>query len=346
MTVSVTVSVPRSASPILAIESLRVLFPGATGEIPVVDDVSLTIAHGEIVCLVGESGSGKSLTALSVLRLIPSPGRIGAGTRIRFANEELLALDHEALRAIRGRQVGMVFQEPSAALNPVLRIGTQLVDAIRAHVRCTHSEAWKRAVDALASVGIADPETRARQYPHELSGGMRQRVVLAMALVHAPPLLIADEPTTALDVTVQAQILDLLRRAVAERDMALLLITHDLGVVAEMATRVLVMYAGRLVEEAPAETIFTQPAHPYTQALLAAVPSLATAGERLVTIAGQVPAPGSVVRGCAFRARCPHAIAMCESEAPPLVQLGSAHRVRCHLAHENMQTPAAREGTP
>lgn len=332
-----------SSTPLLAIDHLSVTFPSPDGDVAVVEDVSLTIQRGEIVCLVGESGSGKSLTALSVLRLIPPPGRMGATTRLHVDGRDLLALDEESLRMIRGRQVAMVFQEPSAALNPVLSIGTQLVDAIRAHVRCNFADAWRRGVQALASVGIADPEARARQYPHELSGGMKQRVVLAFALVHAPALLIADEPTTALDVTVQAQILELLRRSVDERDMALFLITHDLGVVAEMASRVLVMYAGRLVEEAPVSTLFAQPAHPYTQGLLAAMPTLASTVERLPTIPGQVPAPGSVVRGCAFRERCAHAMDICATDAPPLIQLGAAHRVRCHLAREGAPLLADRE---
>lgn len=336
-----TVPDPVSSIPRLAIDGLRVTFPSREGAVTVIEDVQLTIASGETVCLVGESGSGKSLTALAILGLIPLPGQLSPGARIRFDGRELTALDDEAMRSVRGRQIAMVFQEPSAALNPVLTIGAQLVDAVRAHARCSRADAWRRGVAALARVGLSDPELRARQYPHELSGGMRQRAVLAFALVHDPALLIADEPTTALDVTVQAQMLELLRQAVAERDMALLLITHDFGVVAEMASRVLVMYAGRLVEEAPVDVLFADPAHPYTRGLLAARPGVTAPGERLATIPGQVPAPGTIAGGCSFRARCAQAMPVCEVEAPPLVQLGPAHRVRCHLPNAQGGQPAA-----
>jgi len=334
---------PYAAPPLLDVQALQIELPVAGVPVRAVDDLSFTVARGETVCLVGESGSGKSLTALSLLRLVPPPGRIGRASRIVFDGEDLLGLAPEPLRRIRGQRIAMVFQEPMTALNPVRRVGSQIAEVVRAHTTRGAAEAWDDAVRMLESVGIADATTRARQYPHELSGGMRQRVMLAMALILRPQLLIADEPTTALDVTIQAQVLDLLRAQRDATQMAVLLITHDLGVVAEMASRVLVMYGGRLVEEAPVDVLFSQPAHPYTKGLLAAVPGIrrdadhseaVSTAPRLATIPGSVPALGAFPTGCAFRDRCPVAVAECAREVPALHQIGPAHRARCHLVRD------------
>ena len=321
--------------PLLNVQALHVAFPAGGGAIArAVDGISFTIAHGETVCLVGESGCGKSVTALSLLRLVPSPGRIEAGSAIHFNGLDLLTLPDEELRSIRGNRMAMIFQEPMTALNPVLSVGDQIAEVVRVHTKASRRDAWDKAVDMLGQVGIADPATRAKQYPHELSGGMRQRVMIAMALVLEPQFVIADEPTTALDVTIQAQILELLRELRARTGMALLLITHDLGVVAEMASRVIVMYAGQVVEEAPVEALFANASHPYTEGLLAAIPRLGADQARLTTIPGTVPAPTDWPTGCRFRERCAYAYDRCATEAPALVQIGSAHRVRCHLVQE------------
>ncbi len=320
--------------PLLAVHALRVTFPADGGTARAVDGVSFTVEAGETVCVVGESGCGKSMTALSLLRLVPPPGRIEAGSAIRFAGDNLLTLGDEPLRAIRGQQMSMIFQEPMTALNPVLTVGDQIAEVVRVHTSASRREAWDRAVAMLRDVGIADPAERAKQYPHELSGGMRQRVMIAMALVLEPKLVIADEPTTALDVTIQAQILELLRAQRDRTGLALLLITHDLGVVAEMASRVLVMYAGQIVEEAPVEALFATPSHPYTEGLLAAVPRLDQIGGRLRTIPGTVPPSTEWPTGCRFRARCAYAFDRCAHEEPALLQVGNAHRARCHLVQE------------
>lgn len=330
-----------AAAPLLDVASLSVTFPAAEGRVRAVDGVSFTVAAGETVCLVGESGCGKSLTALSLLRLVPPPGAIAPGSRIAFQGRDLLTLADEPLRQIRGQQIAMIFQEPMTALNPVLSVGDQVAEVVRVHTKASAREAWDRAVTMLQQVGIADAAARARQYPHQLSGGMRQRVMIAMALVLSPQLVIADEPTTALDVTIQAQILELLRDLRARTGMALLLITHDLGVVAEMASRVIVMYAGRVVEEAPVASLFATPSHPYTEGLLAAVPRLGDEVERLTTISGSVPPLGQLPSGCAFRDRCPHAWDRCASEEPTLYQVGIAHRARCHLVQEPGRRPSA-----
>lgn len=319
---------------LLDVQSLQVAFPGSSGDVRAVDGVSFTVAHGETVCLVGESGCGKSLTALSLLRLVPPPGRITNGSHILFDGRDLLTLDEPSLRDIRGQHLAMIFQEPMTALNPVLSVGSQIAEVVRVHTTASRRDAWDQAVAMLSLVGIADAAARAKQYPHELSGGMRQRVMIAMALVLSPKLVIADEPTTALDVTIQAQILELLREMRTRTGMALLLITHDLGVVAEMASRVIVMYAGRVVEEAPVEALFAQPSHPYTEGLLAAMPRLGTDVDRLTTIRGTVPSPSQLPSGCSFRDRCPHAYDRCATEEPVLYQVGTAHRARCHLVQE------------
>jgi peptide/nickel transport system ATP-binding protein len=320
--------------PLLDVQALQVAFPSVGGDVRAVDGVTFTVAEGETVCVVGESGCGKSLTALSLLRLLPPAARFGAGSRILFEGRDLLALDEESLRRLRGREIAMIFQEPMTALNPVLTVGEQIAEVVRVHTGARRADAWQRAVEMLTQVGIADAPTRAKQYPHELSGGMRQRVMIAMALVLAPRLVIADEPTTALDVTIQAQILELLRGLRASGGMALLLITHDLGVVAEMASRVIVMYAGRVVEEAPVDALFARPSHPYTEGLLAAMPRLDDSRDRLITIRGTVPPPHALPSGCTFRDRCPHAFDRCATEEPVLYQVEAAHRARCHLIQE------------
>ncbi len=309
-------------------------FPGPRTPTTVVNDVHFTVAAGETLCVVGESGCGKSMTALSLLRLVPSPGRISPDTQIHFGGRDLMQLNERSLRSVRGKEISMIFQEPMTALNPVLNVGRQIAEVVEVHTGCRSHEAWKRAVEMLELVGIADAEARAKQYPHELSGGMRQRVMIAMALVLSPRLVIADEPTTALDVTIQAQILDLLRALRERTGMGLLLITHDLGVVAEMASRVLVMYAGRVVEAAPVESLFERPTHPYTEGLLAAMPRLGDERERLTTIAGSVPPLDALPSGCSFRDRCPYAWERCAREAPKLQSVGVGHQARCHLVEE------------
>jgi oligopeptide/dipeptide ABC transporter ATP-binding protein len=343
------VTPPLTDQTLLDVQSLQVTFPGHGGMVRAVDGVSFTVASGETVCLVGESGCGKSLTALSLLRLVPPPGRIELGGHILFAGRDVLTLDEPTLRSIRGREMAMIFQEPGTALNPVLTVGDQIAEVVRVHTRCGKAEAWRRTEDMLVQVGIADAPRRARQYPHELSGGMRQRVMIAMALVLSPRLVIADEPTTALDVTIQAQILELLRDLRARTGMALLLITHDLGVVAEMASRVLVMYAGRVVEEAPVQALFASPQMPYTEGLLAAMPRLHPEAPpaRLTTIPGTVPSPEALPSGCAFRDRCAYAWDRCAREEPALHQVGSAHRARCHLVQEpHRRVPRSTPGAP
>ena len=335
--------------PLLSVQSLRVFFRATDRSTArAVDGISFSIEAGETVCLVGESGCGKSVTALSLLRLVPPPGRIEPGSVIRFRGEDLLTLADEPLRRIRGQHIAMIFQEPSTALNPVLTVGDQVAEVVRVHTTVSKREAWQRAVDMLTQVGIADPAVRAKQYPHELSGGMRQRVMIAMALVMHPQLVIADEPTTALDVTIQAQILELLREMRAKSGMALLLITHDLGVVAEMASRVVVMYAGCVVEEAPVESLFARPTHPYTEGLLAAVPRLGAEQERLTTIPGTVPAATDWPSGCRFRERCAYAFDRCVTDEPTLVQVGPAHRAACHLvdAPERRVSPSVPRSAP
>jgi len=325
---------PQDTDSLLSLSDVRVTFRTADGPITPVDGVSFTIRRGETLALVGESGCGKSLTALTILRLIEPPGRIEPGSRITFDGQDVLTLDDRSLRKIRGKQAAMIFQEPMTALNPVYNAGDQIAEVVRTHTSASRSEAWAQAVEMLGAVGIPSPEIRARQYPHQLSGGMRQRVMIAMALILNPSLLIADEPTTALDVTIQAQILDLLREAQRARGASMLLITHDLGVVAESAQRVAVMYAGQIVEEAPVAELFVSPQHPYTQGLLAAMPRAGTRRERLTTIPGTVPPPGAWPSGCRFADRCAHMWSRCTTEAPPLHQLGGGRTSRCHLVSE------------
>jgi peptide/nickel transport system ATP-binding protein len=320
--------------PLLAVEDLRTHFFTRDGVVRAVDGVSYTVGAGETLAVVGESGCGKSVTALSILRLVPSPpGRIVGGA-VRFAGRDLLEASEAEMRDIRGNDIAMIFQEPMTSLNPVLRVERQIGETLRLHQGLDRAAAARRAVEMLRLVNIPEPERRARQYPHELSGGMRQRVMIAMALACDPKLLIADEPTTALDVTIQAQILDLMRALKARSGAAIILITHDLGVVAEMAARVVVMYAGRKVEEAPVRDLFLKPRHPYTLGLLASVPRLgATIGRedvpRLAEIPGVVPSLREEIRGCAFAPRCAFAVERCRREAPPLEEKAPGHRAAC-----------------
>jgi oligopeptide/dipeptide ABC transporter ATP-binding protein len=322
------------SEPLLSVRDLRTTFPTPAGPARAVDGVSFDIAARETLGLVGESGCGKSVTSLSILRLIQPPGHIDAGSRITFEGQELLSLDERRMRAIRGARIAMIFQEPMAALNPVFTVGDQIAEVARVHTTASRREAWSRAVDMMRLTGISDPDERARQYPHELSGGMRQRVMIAMALMMNPALLIADEPTTALDVTIQAQILELLGELQERVGMSILLITHDLGIIAETASRVLVMYGGEIVEEASTRTLFDAPHHPYTEGLLAAVPRLGEHRDRLAVIPGTVPPATAWPTGCRFRDRCPYAWDRCAAEHPPLYRIGEGQWSRCHLAEE------------
>jgi peptide/nickel transport system ATP-binding protein len=315
---------------LLDVRDLRVAFPGTTTPIHPVDGVSFTLARGETLALVGESGCGKSLTALALLQLVPRPGRVANGS-VRLGDTDIATLSGEALRAVRGRRIGMVFQDPLTSLNPVLRVGDQVAEGLVAHGMATKAEAAKRAVALLKEVGIADAEERARAYPHQLSGGMRQRVGIAIALAAEPEILIADEPTTALDVTVQAQILELIDRLRQERGMAVLLITHDLGVVAGRADRVAVMYAGQIVEQAMTKELFARPGHPYTRGLLASVPRIAGGQGRLTPILGTVPPPALWPPACRFEPRCPERFGKCALVHPPLLPAGPGHESRCWL---------------
>ena len=317
---------------VLQVENLRVSFPaGDGGRVFPVDGVSFTLDRGQTLALVGESGCGKSLTSLALLRLIPSPGRVEDSSAIRLGDTDVLALRGEALRRIRGRRIGMVFQDPMTSLNPVFTVGDQIAEGVRAHFEVSRAEARRRALRLLQEVGIPDPAARLDAYPHQLSGGMRQRVMIAIALSAEPEILVADEPTTALDVTVQAQILEVLDRLRDNHGMAVLLITHDLGIVAGRADRVAVMYAGQIVEEAPTASLFARPSHPYTQGLFASIPRITGPVERLSPIGGSVPPPGAWPGGCRFRPRCPKAFEKSET-MPPLLPVGPDHRMRCWLA--------------
>ncbi len=321
-------------SRVLEVENLRVTFPAGDGRrVAAVDGVSFSLDRGETLALVGESGCGKSLTSLSLLRLVPAPGRIEPDSRIRLADTDVLALEGGALRAIRGRRIGMIFQDPMTSLDPVFRVGDQIAEGILAHFPVSRREARERAVALLRETGIPDPAARADAFPHQLSGGMRQRVMIAIALAAEPEILVADEPTTALDVTVQAQILEVLDRLRAERGMAVLLITHDLGIVAGRADRVAVMYAGQIVEEAPTAALFARPSHPYTRGLFGSIPRLTGPVERLRPIPGTVPSPAAWPSGCRFRPRCPYAFEPCGRE-PPRNDVGPGQWMRCWLEGE------------
>ena len=317
------------SEPLLAISHLTTVFDTARGSVSAVDDVSFEIRAGETLGLVGESGSGKSVTALSIMRLVQPPGRI-AGGRIAFNGRDLLAFSERQMQAVRGAEIALIFQEPMTALNPVFTIGNQIAETLIVHGRATRREAKARAIELLQAVRIPDPAARVGDYPHQLSGGMRQRVLIAMALACKPSLVIADEPTTALDVTIQAQVLDLLREMKAAFNLSLLLITHDLGVIAETADRVAVMYAGRIVETGPVRAIFRKPQHPYTRGLLASIRG-GTPGNRLRAIDGSVPLLGALPPGCAFNPRCPDRFHLCTSAPPPEYAVGPEHGARCYL---------------
>ncbi len=314
---------------LLNIQGLRTTFRTHGGEIAAVDGVDLSVPLGRTLGIVGESGCGKSVLSLSVMRLVAHPGRVAAGS-VMLGGRDLLKLSNADMRDVRGSEVAMIFQEPMTSLNPVHTVGFQITEAMRAHDSgASNAELKTRAIDALKRVRIPAPERRFGEYPHQLSGGMRQRVMIAMALACSPKLLIADEPTTALDVTVQAQILDLLRDLQQETGMSIILITHDLGVVAEMADEVAVMYAGRVVERAPAAALFADPMHPYTLGLLGSVPRLDEDRETLLAIEGSVPPPFALPKGCRFHPRCPFAAPECKTDQPPLRMVAEGHQAAC-----------------
>ena len=336
---------PPTSTPLLSVEQLSTVFDVAGGQLPAVNDVSFHVDPGETLCVVGESGSGKSVTALSIMRLVQRPGRI-AGGRILFKGRDLLTLGEREMQKVRGAEIGLIFQEPMTALNPVFTIGNQIEETLAVHGIARGGAARRQAIELLESVSMPEPARRVREYPHQLSGGLRQRALIALALACNPSLLIADEPTTALDVTIQAQILDLLRDLQKRFQLALLLITHDLGVVAEMADRVAVMYTGRIVEQAAVRDLFRDPRHPYTRGLLASLPGGA-AGSRLQAIQGTVPPLGKLPPGCTFSPRCPSRFEPCDKAVPgwtltppmsddrePMAAHRPppfAHRTRCYL---------------
>ncbi len=315
--------------PLLSVQNLTTVFDASPTPVVAVNDVSFDLRQGETLGLVGESGSGKSVTAFSIVGLLQPPGRVAAG-RVRFRGRDLVTLPEREMRSVRGAGIGFVFQEPMAALNPVMRVGAHIAEALVVHGLASRSAARDRAVQLLKAVKITDPEKRVDDYPHQLSGGMRQRVMMAIALACKPPLVIADEPTTALDVTVQAQILDLLRDMKRQFDLSLLLITHDLGVIAETADRVAVMYAGRIVEQGSVRDIFHSPQHPYTRGLLASIPG-GSAGSRLHAIEGTVPNLASLPAGCSFGPRCRARMPVCATVFPARTIVDAEHSVRCYL---------------
>ena len=326
------------SDPLLQVRDLCVEFGTRDGIAHVLDKVSLELQAGETLGIVGESGCGKSMTALSIMRLIPSPPGHITGGEVRLAGEDLLKFDDQRMRDIRGKDISMIFQEPMTSLNPVFTVGEQIAESLRLHEGLSDKDAAAKAVEMLKAVGIPEPEARAREYPHQLSGGMRQRVMIAIALACGPKVIIADEPTTALDVTVQAQIFDLLRDLNQRTKTAIILITHDMGAIAEMTDRVTVMYAGRVVEEGPVDEILDSPKHPYTQGLIACVPQLDPnpGAERppLEEIPGVVPALTRLGKGCAFAPRCKHAFARCHLESPQRTTVGPEHRAACWLLEE------------
>ena len=317
---------------LIKVQNLKTYFYTEDGVVPAVDGVNFTINEGATLGIVGESGCGKSVTALSILRLIPQPpGKIVEGN-VFLRDVDLLTLSEPQMRKVRGNEISMIFQEPMTSLNPVFKVGNQISEAIRLHQGLDKNAAWQKSIEALASVGIPSPQNRVNDYPHQMSGGMRQRVMIAMAISCNPSLLIADEPSTALDVTIQAQILDLMRQLQNDRKMAILLITHDLGVIAEMAHNVAVMYAGLIIESANVTQIFEHPLHPYTQGLLNSIPKLVDGGERLTAIEGVVPDPAHLPQGCRFEPRCKYAIERCKQEIPAPAYLEPEHMVRCFEA--------------
>jgi peptide/nickel transport system ATP-binding protein len=321
-------------APLLEVDCLRTYFDTLAGTVRSVDGVSYTVHAGQTLGVVGESGCGKSVTALSIMRLIPRPPGRFAGGQVRYRGVDLLKLEEGEMREIRGNRISMIFQEPMTSLNPVLTVGRQIAETVQLHQKVNRAQAMQRAVEMLRVVQIPEPERRAGEYPHQLSGGMRQRVMIALALACNPELLIADEPTTALDVTIQAQILDLLKKLQKELGMGVVMITHDLGVVAESCDRVVVMYAGRKVEEADVVDLFDRPLHPYTRALMASMPAMNTRSRRLSEIPGMVPSPHELGRGCAFAARCAYANDRCRAQTPALVDQGAGHVVACFAVEE------------
>ena len=324
-----------SSTPVLAVDGLTTQFNTQDGTVHAVNGVSFTLGEGEFIGVVGESGSGKSVSMMSLLRLIPMPpGEITGGT-VMFDDQDLLQIDNEELRKVRGGEVGFIFQDPMTSLNPVLTIGKQITESLKLHTDLSKSESKARAAELLALVGIPDPEQRLKGYPHELSGGMRQRVMIAMALACSPKVIIADEPTTALDVTIQAQIIEIVRDLRTKLGTALIWITHDLGVIAGLADRVLVMYAGQIVEEAPVNELYARPQHPYTEGLLASVPRLDQKGHELSSIEGQPPSMYRSPSSCSFSPRCPYAFERCAIEVPELRVISPGHKAACFY---DMQT--------
>ena len=327
---------------LLEVDELQTWFFTDAGTLPSVDGVSFEIDAGKTLGVVGESGCGKSVTAMSILQLIPQPPGKIVGGQIRFKGQDLAAMTPKQLQRIRGNEISVIFQEPMTSLNPVFTVGDQITEAILLHQDVSEDQAWDIALNMLEAVGIPAPETRIDEYPHQMSGGMKQRVMIAMALACQPDLLIADEPTTALDVTIQAQILELLKQMQVERQMAIMLITHDLGVVAETCDSVVVLYAGRVAETASTASLFETPTHPYTAGLLQSLPDRAQPGARLYTIDGMVPSPLDFPSGCRFRSRCPKASEQC-SEKPPLIEVGPGHKAWCWHPLTDEERAALRE---
>jgi peptide/nickel transport system ATP-binding protein len=336
---------PDPAAPLLELDNLRTHFDTLAGTVRSVDGVSYTVEAGKTLGVVGESGCGKSVTALSILRLVPRPPGRHMGA-VRYRGIDLLKLTEAEMRRIRGNRISMIFQEPMTSLNPVLTVGRQIAETVQLHQKLDRKAALARAEEMLRLVQIPEPARRVNEYPHQLSGGMRQRVMIALALACNPEVLIADEPTTALDVTIQAQILDLIKRLQKELGMGVVMITHDLGVVAESCDRVVVMYAGRKVEEADVEELFERPLHPYTQALMASMPAMNSHAQRLSEIPGLVPALHDLPRGCAFAARCRYANERCRTEIPQLTQQGAGHVVACFAVEEGRIAAPVAEAVP
>jgi oligopeptide/dipeptide ABC transporter ATP-binding protein len=321
--------------PVLELKNVRTYFFTDAGVVPSVDGVSYKVARGKTLGVVGESGCGKSVTALSIMRLVPSPPGRTVGGQVLFEGNDLLTLSDKEMRRVRGNRIGMIFQEPMTSLNPVFTVGNQIMESIELHLRLQPREARELAIEMLARVGIPSPHTRIDEYPHQMSGGMKQRVMIGMSLVCNPALLIADEPTTALDVTIQAQILDLLSSLQQQNGMSIVMITHDLGVVAEVSDDVVVMYAGQVVEYASVHALFDAPMHPYTRGLFSSLPDIESPrGGRLTTIPGMVPSPLRFPTGCRFRTRCPFASVECAQTEPQLREMTPGHLVACHFAEE------------